>query len=200
MSNEPLENETPENETEVVEPESTEEKAEETPAEEPKVVEEAPADDSALKSALAQKDHFRKKAEEAERKLAQAKRDPASNTALDVEDYIDISSSLSGLDPVEQAYLAKQHKLTGQPMKEIRESEDFQLWDSAYQQKLEKERALAPNTTQEDEEVPQTVVEKLRNKSIAEKEELLREAGLYKENKPRQPRVNIGEKINPVIK
>lgn len=196
MSNEPLENETPENEPDVVEPESTEEAEVEEPPQE-----ETP-DDSALKSALAQKEHFRNKLKEAEEKLAKAQSAPkdASKAALDVEDYIDISSSLSGLDPVEQAYLAKQHKLTGQPMKEIRESEDFQLWNTAYQQKLEKEKALAPNATQEDEAAPKPLEHKLKGASIAEKEELLREAGFYKENKPGQPRANIGEKINPVIK
>ena len=193
MPNEPLESETPENEMESVEPESTEEAE---PA-----VEEKPQDDSALKSALAQKEHFRNKLKEAEEQLKKIQSAPkdASKAALDVEDYIDISTSLSGLDPVEQAYLAKQHKLTGQAMKEIRESEDFQLWNTAYRQKLEKERALAPNATQEDEEAPRPLEPRLKGASIAEKEELLRQAGFYKDNKPRQPRANIGEKINPVI-
>lgn len=189
MENEPLENETPENETDVVEPESTEEAEPEG---------ETPQDDSALKSALAQKEHFRNKLKEAEAKLAKAGQ-ASVNAALDVEDYIDISTSLGGLDPVEQAYLAKQHKLTGEPMKEIRESEDFQLWNSAYRQKVEKERALRPNATQENEEAPRSVVDKLRNASIAEKEQLLREAGLYKDNRPDTNRTNIGQKINPVI-
>jgi len=152
-------------------------------------------DDSNLKSALAQKEHFRKKLKEAEARLAKANK-PTTETALDVEDYIDISTSLSGLDPVEQAFLAKQHKLTGESMKEIRESEDFQLWNSAYRAKQEKENALKPNATQEREDAPASMVDKLRTASIAEKEELLKQSGLYKDNRPSPNRVDIGNKIS----
>jgi pantoate kinase len=163
---------------------------EETVVEQAEEVEEVEAPE--LKTAIIQKEKFRKKLEEAERKLAELSKQPKTNTALDVGDYIDISTSLSGLDPVEQAYLAKLHKLTGEPMKEIRESEDFQLWNSAYRQKQEKERALKPNATQELENEPKGLVSKLRSATVAEKEEMLKAAGLYKEFRPRGDRSNIG--------
>ena len=140
----------------------------------------------------------RAKAAEAKLKAAEAKLAKVSegSPALDVEDYIDISTSLGGLDPVEQAYLAKQHKLTGEPMKEIRESEDFQLWNSAYKQKQEAENALKPNATQEVDDGPKSMLDKLRSASIEEKEALLREAGLYKDRRPGPQRVDIGNKVS----
>ncbi len=152
-----------------------------------------------LKSALAQKDHFREKFEKEEktRKELEAKLNNNSNVpskqALDVEDYIDISASLEGLDQREKEYLAQQHKLTGQPLKEIRTNEDFQLWQGAYRQKVEKERALKPsnNTTLEDK--PMSFEQRLESAgTMAEKESLLREAGLLKEVRPNASRVNIG--------
>jgi len=187
MENEQLENETPENEADVVEPESTEEVKTEEPVEQ---------DDSKLKSALAQKEHFRKKAEEAEKALEKARKASSNSPAapLDVEDYIDISASLQGLDQREQAFLAEQHKLTGKSLKDLRESEDFQLWDEAYQARKEKERALAPNSTQELEEAPKSFINKLKGASLAEKEELLKEQGLYQDRRPKVDRADIGQK------
>lgn len=139
--------------------------------------------DANLKSALAQKDHFRKKLQEAEAKLAQVTR--PTNGPLDVEDYIDISTSLDGLDPREKAFLAEQHKLSGKPLKEIRASEDFQFWQGSYQAKMEKENALKPNATQAIEDSPKGLTAQLRNATMAEKEEILRGAGLYRDARPR---------------
>jgi hypothetical protein len=153
-----------------------------------------------LQSALAQKEHFREKAEraEAERKaieerLSQTPTNPEKKVALDVGDYINISASLDGLDPREKAYLAEQHTQTGRPLKDIREGEDFQLWQTAYRAKLEKERALTPNTTQDLEERPSTLNDRLRQaRTIAEKETILREAGLYKDPRTKADRVRLG--------
>jgi hypothetical protein len=153
-----------------------------------------------LQSALAQKEHFREKAEraEAERKaieerLGQTPTNPEKKVALDVGDYINISASLDGLDPREKAYLAEQHTQTGRPLKDIREGEDFQLWQTAYRAKLEKERALTPNTTQDLEERPSTLNDRLRQaRTIAEKETILREAGLYKDPRTKADRVRLG--------
>jgi hypothetical protein len=167
---------------------------EEAPA--PEKEEEAPAED--LSSLTAQKAKWREKAEKAEqeRKALEAelnKRNKEKSASLDVDDYIDISTSLDGLDQREKAYLAEQHRLSGKPLNEIRESEDFKLWDTAYQQQQEAERALTPNAQQAEEEAPKTLTDRLKTtQSIAEKEELLRQAGLYKEVRPRSDRSNIG--------
>src|SRR5690349_17544803 len=152
-----------------------------------------------LQSALAQKDHFREKAEKAvaERKVLEAKLNaqpgPSSSNSLNIEDYIDISASLDGLDQREKEYIAQLHKQTGVPLSEIRKNEDFQLWQSAYQAKVEKERAaLRPTNNAGESDRPMSFEAKLASASMAEKEQLLREAGLLKETRKRDDRVKIG--------
>jgi hypothetical protein len=133
------------------------------------------------------------RAREAEAKAKAAEERARANTApLAVEDYIDISAALDGLDAREKAYLAEQHKLSGRTLREIREGEDFQLWNSAYRAKLEKEIALKPSTTQAEEAGPLPLSERLRGATVAEKEQILRELNLYKESRPRADRTKIG--------
>jgi len=155
-----------------------------------------------LESALAQKEHYRTKfeKEEAERKSVEAKLEAklkesnASKSALDVEDYIDISASLEGLDQREKEYLAEQHKLTGKSLRDIRKDENFLLWQSAYQAKVEKEKlALKPSSSQMLKDAPKNFEEQLEaTTSMVEKEKMLIEAGLYKPPRPNPHRVNIG--------
>ena len=112
---------------------------------------------------------------------------------LDVSDYIDISASLEGLDQREKEYLAEQHKYTGKPLSELRKDEDFGLWQTAYRQKVEKERlTLSPSSTQSESERPKSLTERLASASLAEKEQILAEAGLYKSPRQKSERVNIG--------
>jgi hypothetical protein len=139
----------------------------------------------------------RTKKGEAEAKALKAQLDAAksaSTKSLDVEDYIDISASLEGLDQREKEKLAREHKLTGRPLTEIRKDEDFQLWQNAYRAKAEKERlTLKPSGTQSESERPRSLNEKLVGASVAEKEKLLVEAGYYKSPRgPRTDAVSIG--------
>lgn len=123
----------------------------------------------------------------------EVKKTTVSPGALAVEDYIDISTSLDGLDPREKARLAEEHKLSGKPLKQIRESEDYQLWQSAYRAKMEKENALRPSSTQSTENVPKSAGQKIAGaQTLAEKEAVLRELGLYKDSRPRADKVTIG--------
>jgi len=140
----------------------------------------------------------RAKAAEAKAKQleAQLKQSRTGSSPLDVEDYIDISTSLDGLDARQKAFLAEQHKLSGKTLKEIRGSEDFQLWNEAYSLRQQKEAALRPNTAQEDEAAPRPFAQKLKTASLAEKEEMLRAQGLYRDRRPQQNRVDIGQRIS----
>lgn len=133
-----------------------------------------------------------KRFKEVNDKLDALKSQPKSAQVLDVEDYIDISASLDGLDQREKEYLALQHKLTGKPLKEIRQDEDFQLWQSAYQTKKEKELSIRPTGTQTEAEKPKSLTDKLATASMEERERLLEEAGLWKTPRPRADRTNIG--------
>lgn len=128
--------------------------------------------------------------------LTQLKNQPKgakTDKSLNVEDYIDISASLEGLDQKEKEKLAREHKLTGKPLSEIRQDEDYLLWQSAYRAKQEKEKALAPSGTQPESDMPLTVAQKLANaKTVAEKEKILTENGMYRSPKPKADRTNIG--------
>lgn len=139
----------------------------------------------------------RAKKAEADRKALEIelnKKSQGEKPALDVEDYIDISASLEGLDQKEKERLAREHKLTGKPLGEIRKDEDFLLWQAAYQQKREKEnQALRPSGTQSESDKPTSFTQKLKGASLEEKEKMLSEAGLYKSPRPhRADRTNIG--------
>lgn len=116
------------------------------------------------------------------------------NKSLDVEDYIDISASLEGLDQKEKERLAREHKLSGKPLAEIRKDEDFLLWQSAYRQKSEKERAsLIPSNKQPDDNSPISLEDALNNASTVEEKEAILKAsmGYHIGNKHRADRVNI---------
>lgn len=147
------------------------------------------ADVEALKIKLA-------KAEEAKRQItARAKAAESAKTeleakltqvssnkgSLDVEDYINISESFNGLDQREKEYLAQQHKLQGKSIKDIRASEDFMFWQSAYQQKVEKDKlTLKPSGTQSVDDRPLTLEEALKSaKNSDEKSEILKNAFGY---------------------
>lgn len=123
---------------------------------------------------------FKEVADKAKKLEAQVKQ--PETKALDIEEFLDISTSLEGLDQVQKEFLARQHKLTGEPLKKLRDSEDFKLWDSGYQVKVEKEKSLKPTGTQELTEKPISFSEALRGaKTLEERSELLKKAGFMKE-------------------
>lgn len=125
--------------------------------------------------------------------LARLKKTPVVKTTLDVEDFLDISASLEGLDQREKEFLAEQHKLTGLPLVEIRKGENFSLWQQGYQAKAEKERALKPSGTQPESARKKTAVERITSaKTLDDQEKLLKEYGLLKEHRPRADRQTIG--------
>lgn len=135
-----------------------------------------------LESALAQKEHFRTKLEDTEKKHAQeleALKKDSQKVGLDVSDYIDISSSLDGLDQKEKEKLALEHKLTGKPLSEIRNDEDFLLWQGAHREKVQKDKALSPNTNQDEIEKPKTLEQRLAAANTQEeKGKILDEYGI----------------------
>jgi len=137
---------------------------------------------------------------EAERKAAleqlERARKEGGTVPLGVDDYINISTALDGLDQREKARLAEEHRNSGKPLKEIRESEDFQLWQSAYRAKVEAENALKPSSTQAVEEGPQTLTDRLKTASLEEKEAILAEAGLWRSPRPKADKVDIGKKLS----
>lgn len=150
-----------------------------------------------FESALAQKEHFREKADKAEkeRKALEDKLNGFKGESKSVEDFIDISTSLEGLDQKEKERVAREHKLTGKPLSEIRKDEDFLLWQSAYKAKVDKERAsLIPSSKQPDDNSPISLEEALSNAtSVQEKEEILKNSMGYSiGRKSNSDRVKLG--------
>jgi hypothetical protein len=171
--------------------ESTEEEVEET-TEEPVEPKEEIDWEARAKKAEAKFIEAKRKYKEPE---PEEKSEPPAKEAkapLAVEDYIDISNALSGLDREQQAYISEQHRLTGKPLGELREGKEFQRWDKGYQAEVEAERALHPNSTQSVEDAPKTLAEALKNASIADKERILKEAGILKMTRQDKERVKIG--------
>lgn len=146
------------------------------------------------KATLAENYKIRAEKAEREKKALEAQvRNQGEKPSLGVEDYIDISASLEGLDQREKEYLASQHKQSGKSLKEIRQDEDFTLWQTAYREKVEKEKlSLKPSGTQSESDRPMSFTERLANASVADKEKLLAEQGLYKSPRPRTDRVDLG--------
>lgn len=163
------------------------------------VVEEEP-DATALKAQLDREAEARRhltaraKKAEADKNILEAKLRAAKKPTLDVDDYIDISASLEGLDQAEKEYIAEQHKYTGKPLKDIRNDKNFLLWQKGHTQEVEKERTLAPSNKQSEADRPKSLLEKLKGASIEEKEKILSERGLYRTVRPRADRQFIGGK------
>lgn len=114
---------------------------------------------------------------------------PTSTTALDVNEIIAINASLEGLSQREKEKLAEEHKLTGRPLSEIRQSEDFLFWQQGFQAQVDKERALKPSSTQPQADRPRKLSEVLLdpNTSPSEREKLLVAHGLYKDPGSKPP-------------
>ena|SRR3990167_5696364 len=164
------------------------------------VVEEEADDTTALQEKLDKEVEARRhltaraKKAEADRSILEAKLRAAKKPTLDVDDYIDISKSLQGLDQEEQEFIAEQHKLTGKPLVELRNSKNFLLWREGHIAEVEKERTLAPSNKQSEADRPKSLLDKLKGASIEEKEKILSERGLYRTVRPRVDRQFIGGK------
>ena len=98
---------------------------EETEAEKP----EEKSIDPKFQALDAQKRQWREKAENLEKEVAKLKKVKTPDGKLEVDDYIDISASLDGLDQKEKEKLSREHKLTGEPLSEIRKNKVFALSD-----------------------------------------------------------------------
>jgi len=115
-----------------------------------------------------------------------------SSSELDVDDFIEISASLKGLDRQEQEWLTEEHKATGRTLSDVRKSEKFKLLQSAYKAKVAKDKSLRPSNKQDEADKPQGLLEKLAGATIEEKQKILEEAGRYKRVRPKTDRVVIG--------
>ncbi len=142
-------------------------------------------------------ENYRIRAEKAEKALKH-KPQEISKEGVDSIDLIKLGKKLQDYSDDELDFVTEFAK-SKKPEDVLRALENpfVQKGISAYREQLEKERlSLKPSSTQSESEQPKSLIERLKTASLAEKEKLLKEAGLYKEYRPRADRVNIGPKLS----
>lgn len=184
MAEEIVEGETTENTT----GEKTEEteETEETPVEtlETEETEEIKPDASkGLEAKNRQLFERAKKAEESEKALKKEnerlKKVRSSGEPLDVDSILEVQTATKGLNSDEVEELRLRAKAKELSLTEARKDENFILWQKSYKEKVAKQKALNPSTTQGETKRPKTVEERLQEaKTLEEKEKILDELGL----------------------
>lgn len=167
--------------------------------------EETPVESKEIQSLQAQKNHFKEKYEKAEteRKVMEDKLNAAINkprsgetVGVDALDFIKLGKKLQDYSDVEIDFATNYAKSKNpEAILEALDDEMVQLAIQSKREKVEKERkALAPNSTQSNDDQPRSMEEILSTPgmSMAEKEKFLIEQGLYVLPKQKQDRTNIG--------
>jgi hypothetical protein len=102
-------------------------------------------------------------AKKAKADLAKAKEETAKAKLpiSDVDAILEVQNATKGLDADEVAELKLRASSLGVSLSEARENKNYQLWQGAHRKEVEKEKALAPNTNQEEVDKPKTLEEEL---------------------------------------
>ena len=172
----------------------------------PEVIEaEKPEKSKEFQAIEAQKHHWKEKAEKAEARSKELEAEvakfkatqpkPAESKSFGVEDLVEVTNALEGLDSDTKQYLVKQHKITGKQINEIKQEEDFATWLEGHKVKVEKNKTLNPSTRPSETTREKGFTEKLEelddidiNKSIRDleaKQKLLEEKGMWKDTSRR---------------
>lgn len=192
MAEEIVEDNTPS----VQEEEETTEKIphEETPSPEKKVevkVELTDRERRLLERARKAEENAKERKAELDKFLANSKK----NDFSDVDAILEVQRATSGLDPREVGELKVRANAMGISLTEARENEDFKLWQSSYKEKVDKEKAPIPSTTQSGDGKERTDLEILdSNRGTYDdfmnpdpkKEEVLKKSGLWKDPQKRK--------------
>lgn len=148
-------------------------------AEKTALAEELEKKDKDLASALSQKEHWRKKAEEPKPNQG------GESSPIDPLDLIKVGKKLQDYSDEELDFVTRAAK-SKKPEDILKTLEDPYIVAGiqAQREKVEKEKSLRPSGTQGTSEKPKSFLEKLAAASPKEKEELLKERGLYKDPSP----------------
>jgi hypothetical protein len=142
-----------------------------------------------MKTALAQKEHFRAKAEKLEaelKKVSEQKSQPSGN--IDALEITRLGKSISQYDDQETDFIIERAKgkfntLSPNPSQIVEASKDQWTQEAILNRraKAEKERALNPSNKQPDiKQVPKNLEQQLEAASLEEAEKILLEKGLIK--------------------
>lgn len=97
----------------------------------------------------------------------------------DVDAILEVQSATSGFDTDEVAELRLRAGALGTSLSKAREDKNFQLWQRGHREEVNKNKALSPNTNQDEVEKPKTLENMLANaNTLAEKEEILTKFGI----------------------
>lgn len=165
----PEEGETSEEETLVSEQETEENK--------PEVVEEKVVTQKELDKVYARMKSAEEDAKKAKEELA--KKVESNKPVSEIDTILEVQSATKGLEPEEVAELQLRAKANGISLSEARKDDNFKLWQDGRKAKVEKEKALAPNTNQDEvDKKPKTLDEKLlaAQGNLKEQEKILEEA------------------------
>ena len=106
----------------------------------------------------------------------------------DVDAILEVQSSTRDLDNEEVAELKLRASSIGKSLSEARQDKNYQLWQKAHREAVEKENSLKPSTKQDEVDRPKSYVQRLNEATTQEeKEKILNEMGLN----PLNPNRNI---------
>jgi DNA-binding phage protein len=189
MENEIIE-ETNENPAEAYANRNAEETAEEETLEEPQEVKETPKEktDSPEQYSEREKRYYARMkqaeniAKQAREELAKVKK-PTSNPEIDA--ILEVQEATRGLTAPEIEELKLRADALKTPLTEARKNANFQLWQKAYLEKVEKEQAALPSTTVGNVKKEKT----LEEMTLDERTKVYENMGLVtKQINPRPPR------------
>lgn len=134
------------------------------------------------------------RAEKAEAELKKIKSQPATISSAEPLDLIKLGKQLQNYSDEELDFVAGAAK-SKKPEDILKALENpfIQSGITAHREKVEKEKTLKPSGAQGMNDKPQTATEKiLSSDSMAEKEEMLKKLGLYRDPRPRADHKSIG--------
>lgn len=135
-------------------------------------------------------DRFKKVNEE----LAALKNQPKEQKeTVDALEFIKLGKKLQDYSDTEIDFATEvAHSKSPESILKALENPMVKLAIQANREKEAKELSLKPSGTQSESDTPKSLTERLASASLADKEKILQEAGLYKSPRPRADRVNLG--------
>lgn len=109
--------------------------------------------------------------------LRKAKPSNPSDSKVNVDEVLEITTATEGLSPAEVSELKLRADATGKSLLESRKDENFVLWQNAHKDKVEKDNSPQPSTKQGQGGAQE---KSLKDMSVDEKDKFLSERGFVK--------------------
>lgn len=120
-------------------------------------------------------------------------KDTTKNETVDALEFIKLGKKLQDYSDTEIDFATEvAHSKSPESILKALDNPMVKLAIQANREKEAKELSLKPSGTQSESDTPKSLTERLASASLADKEKILQEAGLYKSPRPRTDRVNLG--------